>query len=511
MKKNTLLLSRIVGVFALIIFFIFQTLHFDFPLLTIEGDDTKDYTLANHIITYHDFPLLGPYNGGTHDELRASPIYYYLLAGILTIYNSPFSILFVLLLLQIGGLIALYLLTEDILSPPLASLITVLYAFHPTFLTSSIRIWNPVFMLPFLSISFYFLYKGYCSKSRNYLLASSFFLVFAIMLHNSAIIFLPLFLFGLIHTQVSQKEKFHILVSGIAFSFLFMLPVIVFYIKSPHLLSFSKLSTSIFLPFSTQSFLASGMSFFNRLGIIQPYLLTFLGISLVGYFWQEKVSYRKWSVLLILELLFLQVVIISLLSNPHEFYFDTFLWPILGSIVLCLYTLFSRFKFGNIYFLVSIICVSASLFSSFPQRTSSFGKTTTQLSDAVRHTAVQLAQIKTAHHYTDYSFFYLYSAYPHLQYVSQIPMTNYIISDAVFLSPLEHILRTKLVQPDTGLYRLHQISSAQTATHIVFVCYAGQTAQQACLSTFTKNHHLSSPFEKIYANSLLTVYLQKEK
>ena len=65
--------------------FLYRLLYLDYPLINTEPQ--RDYLIAQHILTYQDFPEAGPcciFNG-SYAPYRHPVAYYYLLAGLLAI------------------------------------------------------------------------------------------------------------------------------------------------------------------------------------------------------------------------------------------------------------------------------------------------------------------------------------------------------------------------------------------------------------------------------------------
>lgn len=110
--------------------FLYRLSALDYPLINTEPQ--RDYLIAQHILTYQDFPQSGPcciFNG-SYAPYRHPVIYYYLLAGLLVINQNFMFLMFVNFFLQIIPLITIFVLTFRFFSYKIGLLAVFFYSFH---------------------------------------------------------------------------------------------------------------------------------------------------------------------------------------------------------------------------------------------------------------------------------------------------------------------------------------------------------------------------------------------
>src|SRR3990167_4879771 len=66
----------------------------DFPLSYIFawGDGARDFFIANHILSFREFPLLGPFNLLYDSGIYNTPLYYYILSFFLIPFNNVLTL-----------------------------------------------------------------------------------------------------------------------------------------------------------------------------------------------------------------------------------------------------------------------------------------------------------------------------------------------------------------------------------------------------------------------------------
>lgn len=162
--------------------FILRVNRLDYPLsyTFAWGDGTRDYLVASHIVRYHEFPKTGPYNLLDSSGVKSSPVYFYILALPLIIYNHPLTLAVVNLLLQMVSLVLIYLITKNQFNQKTAIISLILFSFNPEVIKFADYIWQPYLMLPLALLGVYLFIRGHPVLS---MIAAS--LSFAI--HNSAL------------------------------------------------------------------------------------------------------------------------------------------------------------------------------------------------------------------------------------------------------------------------------------------------------------------------------------
>lgn len=173
MQDKILLLIILAG-------FILRALYLDYPLSDIFwwGDGSRDFLVASHIVKYGEFPSTGPYNLLATVGINNSPVYFYVLAALLTPFNHPLTLSFFNIILQTISLILVYLIARIMFGRGAGLLASSIFAFNPQIIKQSEYIWQPYLMQPVALLALYLLLRGL--KVRSYLT-----LLFAFLLHSS--------------------------------------------------------------------------------------------------------------------------------------------------------------------------------------------------------------------------------------------------------------------------------------------------------------------------------------
>lgn len=154
---------------------------------------SRDYLVANHIITHHEYPLMGPWNG-VFGPIKNSPLYYYILAGFLLVKNNIMflGIMNVFLQLATGGII--YVLARKMFNGVTGLLAAGFFLFSRLNLVQSSEMWQPYLMQPFVNASFLLMFFSHAREKPFLLLAAVFTFFFAAAIHNSVFSLAPIFL-----------------------------------------------------------------------------------------------------------------------------------------------------------------------------------------------------------------------------------------------------------------------------------------------------------------------------
>lgn len=277
----------------------------DFPLSNafVWGDGTRDYLVANHILKYGEFPLLGPINLLQDVGIRNSPLYFYLLALMLIPTNHILVLGFINIILQLLVIVLIYLIGQKLFGQKTAVIASALFSFNPEVLHQSDFIWQPNLMHPVALLAFFLLAQGHLTGSVLLLSMS-------ITLHNSAFSYIPAFLFVL---RSKLLLVFALLLSSLLF---FYSPVILYATKLyldlqalPHPEYFSNLVSNIKILLDS----------FN-LSFSSPHLFLLISLAVL-YFLKNKDSNltKKWA-LITLILLILPVIFSSFFNKVRLHY-----------------------------------------------------------------------------------------------------------------------------------------------------------------------------------------------
>lgn len=185
----------------LILSFLVRLTRLDFPLSDIFwwGDGTRDFLVANHILKYGEYPLVGPYNLLYESGVRNSPLYFYALVLLLIPFNHPITLAFFNICFQIAVLVLIYFIARKIFNSSIALSAMALYSFSSGVIKQSDYIWQPYLMQPIALLSLYFLIKAYVDKNYDFNRSYKFFIAsvvtfcVAVALHLSVLAWSPIF------------------------------------------------------------------------------------------------------------------------------------------------------------------------------------------------------------------------------------------------------------------------------------------------------------------------------
>lgn len=139
-------------------------------LTTFSGDQGYDFLIIFRMLTNHDLTLLGPKIGPYNEigNLYLGPIYYYLLAPALLLFNfDPIGAAILTVIFAILTVFLIYKFCLDFLTKEVGIVASALYAFNTFLIDQSRAPSNPHF-LPFFSIGFlYSLKKTLQSNSKK--------------------------------------------------------------------------------------------------------------------------------------------------------------------------------------------------------------------------------------------------------------------------------------------------------------------------------------------------------
>ncbi|MBI4067226.1 phospholipid carrier-dependent glycosyltransferase [Candidatus Gottesmanbacteria bacterium] len=157
-------LPKILLSIILLICLLLRVSQIDYPFAFKWGDGERDTLVANHIVSYQEYPLIGPHGLLSEKGLHNSPFYYYFLAFFLYFYNSPITLALLNISLQLLTLVILYLLGKNLFGEKVALLSTLLFGLNPHLISQSEYIWQPYVSQPFGLTSFYLLFLAFSKK-----------------------------------------------------------------------------------------------------------------------------------------------------------------------------------------------------------------------------------------------------------------------------------------------------------------------------------------------------------
>lgn len=137
-----------------------------------DGDTARDYMVARHIAYYNEYPRTGP-NISFIDSLRASPLYYYLLAIPVRVYDSTLSIGVFNILIQAISVISLCVLAYILFGPTTALVCAVALLFSQELFSQSFFMIQSHMGQLFFNVSYALLAFGYIRQRYQPILFSS--------------------------------------------------------------------------------------------------------------------------------------------------------------------------------------------------------------------------------------------------------------------------------------------------------------------------------------------------
>jgi hypothetical protein len=183
-------------------------------------DVARDYLIASHILAYHDLPLVGPDNflGATFN----SPLYYYIVAGLLFVQNNFLFPGLLNVLLQTLAVLLVFLGAHRMFGSLTALIAAFLFAVSDGVVTESMQMWQPYLMQFVLLCSYLALLSAYRTKRPAYLIAGLMLCAAAALIHNAVWAVAPLYLAACIGVLRAQHASLRIYILSAAFPLLLL-------------------------------------------------------------------------------------------------------------------------------------------------------------------------------------------------------------------------------------------------------------------------------------------------
>lgn len=173
-----------------------RILLFDYPLIKGHGEASKDYLIAHLLRETATLPREGPNNGILPNT--NSPLYYYVLAGALAIYDDFLFLQALNITLQILAIVFLYKLGRIIFGTESAFVAAVIFSFNPQTVMYASHMWQPYLMVPVVLGGYVLLSAAWRDASPRKAAAANGIIATAGAIHNAAFAMLPFtFLIGL--------------------------------------------------------------------------------------------------------------------------------------------------------------------------------------------------------------------------------------------------------------------------------------------------------------------------
>ncbi len=468
----------------------------DFPISNTFawGDGTRDYLLANHIISYKEYPLVGPYNLLYESGIRNSAIYFYILALPLLLFNNVLTLSALNIIFQLFLIILIYLISRKVFDEKVALASVAFFSFNPEVIKQSDFIWQPYLMNPVAYFALLIYLTGYFRKKYILVLASFVLLAVAVAIHNSAFPWLSLFL--IISFYFLRKEgkslTHYIAIVFTLFSSLFLLYL-------PHSLNFLKSPPPNISNFLSNSFLTNLdlniKQFMDAFNInSQVFLLIFVLIS-----FNIIRNKRDFKIFIITLLFFLFPIIFASIFNKIRLHYLILSFGAFTIMVAA--SLRSLAKLPRIFLIFFLIIIFSGNFAL----TKDFKKPlqNQHLIDEVTNAiSTELLDIKRKDGFLEMDFFQIKS------FGSSTGMPfEYPVLDTILLAPLEKKFDRKLVEvSDQNPYNHIQINNKN---YFLVTCFKSGQNFLNCDDQFRKSYPYYHIMKTIYQSDLLIVYLAK--
>lgn len=193
-------------------------------------DQSRDYIILKRILVDHKFTLVGP-TVSIAPGFFLPPFYYYSLLPFLLLSNyhivGPDVYTAVL---GVFSIVVFYFLARDLFGVFPSLIAAFAYGLNPYLAQTSRHAWNPNTIFLF-SLLFFLSFERYIfKKQRKWFLLSGFSLGWAIGLHLTAVVFLPLFVY-LIYLEIKTKSFSKNTIFGIGLFLIIFSPLLLFDVK----------------------------------------------------------------------------------------------------------------------------------------------------------------------------------------------------------------------------------------------------------------------------------------
>jgi 4-amino-4-deoxy-L-arabinose transferase-like glycosyltransferase len=350
-----------------------------------KNDARRDHLIMRHMVEYHEFPAVGPYNAFTGG--KNSPVYFYLIAPFLLINTSFLFLSLINIIFQVATIYLLYELAKRLFGTQTALLSAFLVTFNLFALRQSSYIWQPWVMQPLMLLSCLLILISHLRKKYTYLLAGIIVFVFAGAIHNSALALIPFIVLVSVIILRRQKAKavhyFGLLFCAAVSLFISFFPLIRDYrtsIPSP-----SRQLSEIFIDsvFQLPKNLLDNISYFTGSMLLDQekitmfsYLLALItGTILFYYLFSVKNKNEKFYAMLLTSIIGLIVFLTSLIDVKAfiDFFGSHYFTPVFGLFIIFLarslifiFTKNNTFKMLGIFMLSLYIGLfSASIYVKF--------------------------------------------------------------------------------------------------------------------------------------------------
>lgn len=204
-------------------------------------DESRDYIILKRILVDHKFTLVGP-TVSIAPGFYLPPFYYYSLLPFIKLsgfhINGPDIYTAIL---GVSSVLFFYFLARDLFGVFPGLISSLSFSVNPYLVQTSRHAWNPNTLFLY-SILFFFSVERYIfKKQRKYFVLAGFSLGWAIGLHLTAVVFLPIFIY-LIFLEIKTKKINKYTILGIGLFLIIFSPLVFFDLKHNYPISKAAIS-----------------------------------------------------------------------------------------------------------------------------------------------------------------------------------------------------------------------------------------------------------------------------
>lgn len=519
-------------VFSLIL----RIANFGFEGMYSHNAGSRLYLIANHIITYGELPLVGPYIGFL-PGLSRSPLPYYFVSALLLVKNDILILALAGILMGVLNIFLVYSLARVMFGKGTALIAAILFSFSYIGFYQSVEFfWEPFIAQSFSLLSLLFIIIYSQKENFGILLAGVFILAFACAFYYPVLTLMPVIMLFVFYILKSKKKKsiYFLWTFTVFFGSLlaFLLPVLFYYISTKTTFSLKPTREFIapldFLPelFSLFRIFADG--YFLNLNKAIFSLNNSLFLLIVGLFANSlftlKHAVKKRYYFFIIALIFIPLMIASLLQINRPFFFDRqgiqftdilryFTTSNALLIILIADVISSTLSRNQFLRIIQVFVILTLIYVSFPVFHNAFNNLS-ELSrrhsigwtadiPAVNAISKEVITLKEEERFDNMSFFQIDN------YV-RTPISDLHTFDNLpeFWVILERDLNTKLTTIDNkSIITFKQIGDDR----IIFIVCTNEVDSEIkwCVDAFRKTHVNHSIIRQIYYINPYSIYVAK--
>lgn len=502
-------------------------------------DANRDYLIAHHILAFHEFPLNGPFG-----QLPNSPLYYYIVAGILLIFDNFLFLNYVNIALQLVFLWGVYKVAKDFFGKTSGRIAVLFGAVSNIAVNQSLSMWMPHLMQVFLILSFAALSTAYHKRSYATACGGVILFVIAGLVYNPVFAMLPAMIVAMIFIlkrfaySLRQMIARAVLLSLIALDMM-LIAYLPLFMTWSNVLSYRGFSRASFLfgvsfqelirRAGERGLMLMHMIFANTHGLLFVAVCGLLILCVIMYYGSApRMTMQKKHLLFLTACCLSFFLIIPLINAPGIAFPLRYFTPLFGLFFVIIAEVIHTAFFGDSLHRIAarfaiIGCMTAAIATPSLLASSLFdyelATVSMRLSAAMLSvrsaelsipsnpalTAIigEIAAIQKREHRMQPNFF---------QFDSYFNGKKYPYVDGVFWSPLEKHLSQKLVQVDDSDIR--GFRPLTTDDYIFLICaYKGQqeAAHKECEDTFLGIRSDYVIEKSVYVQSPYTIFLARKK